>query len=135
MDGKLSLKLLTPVRPAILREMDGVNLTAAEGEVGILPGHAAFLAALVPGPAMLRDAESTERWLLGSGVVEIHDDVLTVLVQAAERSDEIDVERAKRRLAELEATVRDHDMSEADLARTEASIQKQKLRIALAGTT
>ena len=133
MADKLSLKLLTPTRPAILREVDSVNLTAQEGEVGFRPGHAAFLASLAPGPAVLRDGESAETWALSGGIVEIHDDVVTVLVQAAERASEIDVERARRRLTELETRLREHEMSPAELARTEASISKQQIRIAVAG--
>ena len=132
MAGKLTLKLLVPTRAAASREVDSINLTAMEGEVGILPGHAALLAALKPGPAAVRDGSAVEHWALGEGVLEIHDDVVTVLARSAERSDEIDVDRARRRLAEREAEIAREHASEIELKRAELSLAKQLVRIRVA---
>lgn len=132
MDAKLTVRLLVPTRAAILREVDSVNLCATEGEVGILPGHAAFLTALKPGPATLRDGGAAEHWALSEGVLEVHDDTATVLVRAAERSDEIDVERAKRRMAEREAELKAEHASDVEILRAEASLAKQIVRLRVA---
>ena len=138
MADKLTLKLLVPTRAAVSRAIDSVNLCATEGEVGILPGHAAFLTALRPGPATLRDGASVEYWALSEGVLEVHDDTAMVLVRAAERSDEIDVERAKRRMAEREAELKGAQlpegerMSEVAMLRAEASLAKQLVRLRVA---
>ena len=68
--SKLTLRILLPSREAVSRHVDSVNLTATEGEVGILPGHAALLATLRPGPALIRDGASVEHWAIGDGFLE-----------------------------------------------------------------
>ena len=130
--SKLTLKLLVPTRAAVNREVDSVNLTAVEGELGIHPGHAPILAALKAGPATVRDGSSAEHWALSEGALEVHDDVATVLVRSAERADEIDVERARRRMAEWEAEIKSAKLSDAEQVRALASIEKQLVRVAVA---
>ena len=131
--SKLHLRILLPSREAISRPIDAVNLTAAEGEVGILPGHAALLAALKPGPASVKDGATTDKWALGEGFLEVHDDTVTVLVQTAERAADIDVERARRRRAEREAQLRADSLSELEMRRAELSLLKQLARLRAAG--
>jgi F-type H+-transporting ATPase subunit epsilon len=128
MDGKLNLRILLPTREAVSKQVDAVNLTAAEGEVGILPGHAALLAALVPGPATIRDGASVEHWAIGPGFMEVKDDVVTVFARTAESAEEIDLERARRRLAERQEQLRTQ-MSEVEISKAELSLKKQLVRL------
>lgn len=132
--AKLKLRVLLPGRHAVDQLVDAVNVTAAEGEVGILPGHAALLAALKPGPATFRDGGKSDHWALGEGFLEVHDDEVTVLVQTAEHSSEIDVERARRRKDEMEARMKGEGMNELELRRAEISLLKQLARLHVAGT-
>jgi len=131
MDGKLNLRILLPTREAVSKPVDAVNLTAAEGEVGLLRGHAPMLAALAPGPATIRDGASVEHWAIGTGFFEVRDDVVTVFARTAELAADIDVERARRRLAERESQLREK-LSDLDLAKAELSIKKQLARLQVA---
>lgn len=131
--AKLNLRVLLPGREAVNASVDSVNVTASEGEVGILPGHAAFLAALKPGPATFRDAGKADVWALGEGFLEVHDDQVTVLVQTAEHASEVDVDRAKKRMAEVEARLKGEGLSEMELRRAEISLLKQLARLNVAG--
>ena len=131
--AKLSLRVLLPGREAVSRQVDSVNVTAVEGEIGILPGHAALLAALKPGPATFKDGGQADLWALGDGFLEVHDDQVTVLVQTAEHSSEIDVERARRRKDEVEGRMKGGDLSELEMRRAELSLLKQLARLQVAG--
>lgn len=131
--SKLQLRIVLPSREAVSQEADSVNLTAFEGEVGILPGHAALLAGLKPGPASIKEGGTVEKWALGEGFLEVHDDTVTALVQTAERASEIDVDRARRRKAELEEQIRAGKLGEFELRRAEISLMKQVARLAVAG--
>ena len=129
---RLSLRILLPTRQAVERTVDSVNLTAWEGEVGILPGHAPYLAVLRPGPASFRDGAETATFALGDGFLEVHDDVVTALVQSAERSEDIDVVRAEQRKAALQAQLAAEGLAEAEMRRLELSLAKQLARIQVA---
>ena len=133
MSGRLRLRILLPSREAVSRDVDSVNVTAFEGEAGILPGHAAYLTALRPGPAWFKDGNVTERWALGEGFLEVRDDVVTIMVQTAEHSSEIDIERARQRKAEVEAQMRSETLSETAMRQAELSLLKQLARLNVAG--
>jgi F-type H+-transporting ATPase subunit epsilon len=109
-----------------------VSLVAWEGEVGILPGHAPFLAQLRPGVATVTDGASAERLALSDGFLEVHDDKVTVLVRSAERRGEVDVARAEQRKSACEEKLQRLDLSEDDRAAAEISREKQVARLALA---
>ena len=130
--ARLQLRILLPGREAVSREVDSFNATTVEGEVGLLPGHAALLAALKPGPAWFKDGATIDRWALGEGFLEVHDDLVTVLVQTAEHSSEIDVERAARRREEMEARLKAAS-DELQMRRAELSLAKQLARLHVAG--
>ena len=129
---RLNLRILLPTREAVERTVDSVNLTAWEGEVGILPGHAPYLAVLRPGPASFRDGGETQTFALGDGFLEVHDDVVTALVQSAERADEIDVARAEQRKAAIEVQLKAEGLAETEMKRFELSLAKQLARIQVA---
>ena len=132
MAERLRLRILTPAREVLARDVDSVNLTAAEGEVGILPGHAPFLAQLRPGVASYRDGGSTEYLALSDGFLEVNEDVVTALVQAAEPAREIDVARAERRREAQEAALKQGTLDQAQLLLSELSLQKQLVRVNVA---
>ena len=72
------------------------------GGVGILPRHAPLIAALKEAPLKYRDAEGIAHFLcIQGGFMEVKDNKVVVMTEAAETADEIDVDRA-----EASATVR-----------------------------
>ena len=131
MTGKLHFRILTPTREVLSRQVDYATLTAAEGEVGILPGHAALLAALKPGEAWFRDGAETGYFALSDGFLEVSNDVVTALVRSAEPSHEMDVVRAERKRAEAEARLKE-ELDERELEMALASVEKQVVRIQVA---
>ena len=125
----LSLKIITPER--IVFEEDGVDsvtLPGADGELTVLPRHAALMTALRPGPVVFRRAGVEVDLALSGGFLEVRDDKLTVLANTAERSEEIDVARAEeaRRRAQERLQTREGQM---DMARAIAALERAQARL------
>ncbi len=112
MAEKVRLRLVTPSRLLFDEEVDEVSAPGALGEFTVLPNHIAFLTLLEIGEmSYKRGAERS--WLaVGPGYAEVLENVMTVLADAAEYSEEIDLGRARR--AKEEAEKRKEGMSPDD---------------------
>jgi F-type H+-transporting ATPase subunit epsilon len=96
MADTLALEVVTPERLLVQENVTAVQAPAANGYLGILPGHAPLLAEL--GAGYLNYEAGGKRWYLAVhfGYIEVLADRVRVLADAAERAEEIDVERAKQ---------------------------------------
>jgi F-type H+-transporting ATPase subunit epsilon len=105
--GMLVLRVLTPEGAILEGDVFEVSLPGSEGELGVLPAHAALLTQIVPGPLAYRAPEGQGVIALGRGVAEVRDDRVTVLVEQAVAAEEIDATaveaRRKQLLAERES--------------------------------
>jgi len=95
MADMLSLEIVTPERLLVREEVAAVQVPAASGYLGILPGHAPLLAEL--GTGFLNYEAGGKRWYLAvhGGYLEILDNRVRLLATGGERAEEIDVERAR----------------------------------------
>jgi F-type H+-transporting ATPase subunit epsilon len=82
--------------------VDIVVLPGAAGEMGILPKHAPVLTTLKYGVIRVRRSGNEEIFTVAGGIAEVQPDAVTILADAAENVEEIDVNRAEaaRRRAE-----------------------------------
>ena len=97
-----------------------VNAKAQSGELGVLPGHIPMVAPLEIGVVRLKKGNATELVAVSGGFLEVRPDRVTILAQAAERAEDIDVARAKaakeRAERRLQAKQGDIDYNRAELA-------------------
>lgn len=126
--GRLNLEIVTPERRVVSREVDEVVLPGRLGSFGVLPGHASMLSGLQPGVAMLRSGDKKEILAIGGGFAEVQPDRVIVLAETCEKADEIDVERAKKKIAELEARLRAGN-PETDVDVVRVKMLKQMARV------
>lgn len=85
-------------------EADIIIIPASEGEMGVLPGHAAVLTTMGFGELVIRKGGAEERFAIYGGVVDVRPDKVIVLADLAESSFDIDTEKAhaaRERAAEL----------------------------------
>jgi F-type H+-transporting ATPase subunit epsilon len=105
--GLLALKVLTPEGSVLEGDVFEVTLPGSEGELGVLPAHAALLTKIIPGALAYRAPEGQGVIALGRGVAEVRDDRVIVLVEQAVPAEEIDAAaleaRRKTLLVEREA--------------------------------
>lgn len=106
MEGRLHLRVVTPVRVVVDTEADEVTLPGALGALGILPGHAPLLATLSIGELSYRSATREHYLAVQRGFAEVAGDVVTVLADVAELPAEIDVEAAREDKTVAEVALR-----------------------------
>ena len=111
-------------------DVDIVVLPGTDGEMGILPHHAPLLTTLKFGFIKVRTRSEEQVFTVAGGVAEIQPTIVTVLADAAENVEEIDVARAetaRQRAAEAIASVKTVDV-DAYLA-LEAALRRSNLRL------
>jgi len=92
----LHLEVATPERPLAREEVSEVQIPGQDGYLGILPGHAALIGQLGTGYLWYVSGGRRRYLSVAGGFLEVKDDHVRVLADAAERAEEIDVERARR---------------------------------------
>ena len=74
-----------------------------DGELGILPRHAPMITVLKPGEVQVkREGQDDLFFAVSGGWMEVLPNQVTILARTAERSDEIDVQRAEAARARAE---------------------------------
>lgn len=126
-------EIVSQDRTVFQGDADIVVLPGAGGEMGILPHHAPILTTLKYGVIKVRRAGKEELFAVSGGVAEVQPDIVTVLADAAENVEEIDVARAeaaRKHAQEILAKGLPAD-SDAYLA-MEAALRRSNLRIEVA---
>ena len=103
MADHIQLRVVTPRRQVIDTSVLEVTAPGTQGEFGVLPDHARFLSSLESGQLSYREGTTTFQLAIRAGFAEVSDNVMTVLVAAAEPAESIDVAQAKANLADVEA--------------------------------
>lgn len=129
MAGKVRLRLVTPSRLLLDRDVDEVTVPGATGELGILPNHISFLTSLEIGEMSYKEGTGIVRLALSGGYAEVLDNVMTVLASAAEFSDEIDVGRAQSARQRAEKKMEDLNRDDKEFIATESSLHRALVRI------
>jgi len=104
--GLLHLEVVTPNRLVVDDHVEAVIVPGEDGELGILYNHTPLVAALTIGIMRYGQKNGPKKVVaITGGFVEVVDNKVTVLADAAELAEEIDVlraeaakERAERRL-------------------------------------
>lgn len=126
----LNLQIVTAERVVFNEEVETVVAPGTDGALGILPRHAPLLSTLKPGELHYRRAGQEAFLAIGGGFIEVLNDKVIILADSAERSEEIDLERAEaaRRTAE-QALQNRGQLSVEQLAAAEASLRRAMVRI------
>ena len=111
-------------------DADIVVIPGSSGEMGILPNHSPLLTTLRFGILKVRTQERELEFTVAGGVAEVQPNLITILADAAENVEEIDVARAeaaRKRAEELLAEGPPPD-SDSFLA-IENAIRRSNLRL------
>jgi F-type H+-transporting ATPase subunit epsilon len=127
MASKLRLEIVAPDRRLFDADVDEVQAPAADGYMGVLPGHAPLLTQLGSGVLTFRQ-EGRERYVaIHSGIMEVLPERVRVLAASAAWADEIDVERARAELSQamdlLAERTRENNVEQAQAAVAQARAQ------------
>ncbi|WP_207539189.1 F0F1 ATP synthase subunit epsilon [Sabulicella rubraurantiaca] len=102
--ANFQLELVSPEKLLLSREVEMAIIPAAEGEMGVLAGHAPMIVALRGGIIRVREnGQETERLFVAGGFAEITPTRVTVLADEATPVAELSRTEAERRIGEAEA--------------------------------
>ncbi|RXK17552.1 F0F1 ATP synthase subunit epsilon [Macrococcus sp. DPC7161] len=106
-----------------------IVLQTETGEMGVMAGHIPTVAPLKIGAVRVSIGNSKEHIAVTEGFAEIRPGQVTVLVQAAEVADEIDIERAKESLKRAEERLQHQKQENVDFQRAERALHRAINRI------
>lgn len=102
MADAITLEVVTPEREVVRDSVAEVQLPGLSGYLGILPGHTPLLTELGIGSLSYKKGSESVYLAVIGGFAEVLAERVTVLAEAAERSEEIDAARARADLGEAE---------------------------------
>lgn len=126
-----TLEVVTPERVVLEEQVDTVVARGAEGDLGILHGHEPLVTPLPVGEMMYRVNGEERHMAISGGFMQVRPDKVTVLADVAERSEEIDLQRAEEARRRAEAALQERKGTELEAAAA-ASLQKALLRLRVA---
>jgi F-type H+-transporting ATPase subunit epsilon len=126
---KLDLEIVTPERRVLTETVDEVILPGSEGYFGVLPGHAALLAALGVGELTYRIGDRKRYLVVSGGFAEVRSNRVTVLAETCERAEEVDLERATVAKQDAETQLIRPESSETEFRMAEVRLKKAVARI------
>lgn len=126
-------EIVSQDRTVFQGDVDIVILPGVAGEMGVLPHHAPVLAILKYGVIKIRQKGKEQLFAVAGGLAEVQPTIVTVLADAAENVEDIDITRAqaaKKRAEEALANLKpeDHDA----YLRMEAALRRSNLRLEVA---
>ncbi|MCZ6867819.1 MAG: F0F1 ATP synthase subunit epsilon [Dehalococcoidia bacterium] len=127
----MQLDIITAEKVAYSGEVEALLAPGIEGELGILPHHAPLMTMLQPGELMVRkDGQETFLAVTG-GFLEVMENRVSILADAAERSEDIDEERAQAAVksAQERIAMRSADL---DLEQAMAQLRRATVRLTVA---
>jgi F-type H+-transporting ATPase subunit epsilon len=133
MAEELLLEIVTPEKLAYSGTVDEVTCPGSEGEFGVLRGHASLLSAIKFGElSYLKDGKRVS-YAVNTGYAEVTGSKVTVLVETAERADQIDVERARRAKEAAEQKLAKFTKEDPEYDRAKIALERAEARLKIAG--
>ena len=126
----MMLEIITAERQGYGEEVDMVIVPGIDGQLGILPHHAPLMTVLQPGEITIRKGGSDDYLAVTGGFLEVLGNRVSVLADAAERSDEIDEERAQEAMRRAQERITGQP-AEMELGRAVASMRRAQMRLDL----
>jgi F-type H+-transporting ATPase subunit epsilon len=121
-DKIFQLEIVTPRRVVFKGEVTSFSAPGVVGGFQVLYDHAPLLSSLKIGEVKIKDASGTEfHYAISGGFVEVRENHILLLAETAERTDEIDAQRAKS----------SRDRAQKRMAEKKSDIDFERARFAL----
>lgn len=123
----MTVQIVTPDGLKYDHHANFITVHTPSGEMGILPNHANMIAPLTVHEVKIRriDDDSHVDWVaVNGGIIEIKNNLITIVADSAERDRDIDVSRAER--AKLRA---ERALAEAELTHRADEIERAKVAL------
>lgn len=132
--AKLSFEIITGERVVYQdTDVDMVVAPGSDGALGILPRHAPLVSTLQPGELRVKKGGAEVALAVGGGFLEVANDRVLILADAAERAEEIDIARAEEaRHRAQERLTASRERQDIAVAQAEAALRRSLIRLRVA---
>jgi len=131
MANEIQLEVVTPERRVLAEAVNSVTVPGRNGEMQILPGHAALISELQTGVLAYNQGSTTQQVHVSGGFIEVNNDKVSVLAEIAERPEEIDAARARLAREHTEKQLSSWSGSEEDFEKARAKLERSIVRLQL----
>jgi len=119
------LFVVTPEKVVFEQEVRSIIAPGSEGYLGVLTDHAPLITALMPGSLNVVDADyKRTEYCISGGFLEVSCNIATVLADAIEKIEEIDIERARAAEQRARDRLSHRNDPEIDAVRAEAALAR-----------
>ncbi|MBI1886684.1 MAG: F0F1 ATP synthase subunit epsilon [Chloroflexi bacterium] len=133
--GAVPLKVDVVTAERVVYSEEGVDrliVPGVEGELGVLPLHAPLLTMIEPGVMRIVKGSDEVEMAITGGFIEVRENRVTILADAAERAEEIDTERAEASRRRAQERLAAKEIPQEDLIRAEVALRRALVRLKLA---
>ena len=126
--SSFNVSVVTQVKKILEQEAGYLRLRTSEGDIGILPNHAPFIAELSMGKMEIESPNKDRRniYFLSGGFLEISNNQVTIIADEILPIEEIDIENEQTQVEELKK-----ELEKLEIDEEKKKLQK-KLKISLA---
>ena len=126
--SSFNVSVVTQVKKILEQEAGYLRLRTSEGDIGILPNHAPFVAELSMGKMEIESPNKDRRniYFLSGGFLEISNNQATIIADEILPKEEIDIENEQTQVEELKK-----ELEKLEIDEEKKKLQK-KLKISLA---
>lgn len=111
-------------------EVDMVVIPGTAGEMGVLPHHAPVLTSLNYGIITVKAGGKEEHFTVAGGIAEVLPNQVTILADAAENVEEIDIDRAIKAKQRAEESLKQTKATDIDrYMRVTSALKRSNLRL------
>jgi F-type H+-transporting ATPase subunit epsilon len=111
-------------------DADIVTVPGSLGEMGILPGHAPLLSTLDMGVIRVKSGDQEEVFTVTGGFIEVQPEIVTIMADAAENVEDIDIKRAEEAMERAKNLLTDDKPIDLETTlRIEAALKRSSLRL------
>jgi F-type H+-transporting ATPase subunit epsilon len=131
MEKGFTLEIVTPERKVVSVVAEYLAVPGFQGEFGVLFGHTPYLCRTIIGELSYRSQGKRYFLAVSDGFAEVLSDKVTILVDTAEKPEEVDVERAKKAKERAEQKMKGLTIEDKEFLAAQAALQRAIARIKL----
>jgi len=129
---KFRVEIVTPERLVYVDDVDVVTIPTVQGEISILAHHMPLVSIIAPGEIRIKKNGEVTYMAVAGGFVQITGQKVTILADAAERAEEINIARAERAREHARKLLEEKRLDKFSHAETMAALERALTRIKVA---
>ncbi|HEX7319772.1 MAG TPA: F0F1 ATP synthase subunit epsilon [bacterium] len=129
---KFKLEIVTPERLMFSDDIDVLTTPTTQGEISIMAHHVPLVTMIAPGEIKIKKNKEISFMTVTGGFIQVAMNKVTLLADAAERAEEIDVDRAERARERARKMLAEKHLDSISHTDAVAALQRSLLRLKVA---